>query len=108
MVPAEWIAVEVACSPQRGQVDVTALQLPPGSTVEQAVVASGLLQRHPGSWSEPLRVGIWGRPVLPGQVLEPGDRVEIYRALTVDPKEARRVRYRAQGVRGRSSRVRGR
>ena len=108
MAPAESIPIEVACSPERGRVEVSSLQMPPGSTAEQAVAASGLLQRHPGPWSEPLRVGIWGRPVPPGQLLEPGDRVEIYRALTVDPKEARRVRYRAQGVRGRSGRVRGR
>ena len=106
MDPVDGIDIEVACSPAPGQVELTALHLPLGSTAGQAVAASGLLLRHRGGWFEPLRVGIWGRPVPPTQVLEAGDRVEIYRALTADPKEARRLRYRAQGERGRSARKR--
>ena len=41
-----------------------------------------------------LRVGIWCRPCEPATPLRESDRVEIYRALTVDPKEARRLRYK--------------
>jgi putative ubiquitin-RnfH superfamily antitoxin RatB of RatAB toxin-antitoxin module len=67
-----------------------ALTLPPGSTVLDAVEASGLLRR-------PLpielhRVGVWGRPVSPDTPLRDRDRVEIYRPLLADPKEVRRKR----------------
>jgi len=37
-------------------------------------------------------VGIFGRAVTRGRVLQPGDRLEIYRALAADPKQARRER----------------
>jgi uncharacterized protein len=43
-----------------------------------------------------LSCGIWGRRCDMGQALRDGDRVEIYRALAVDPKEARRLRYKGQ------------
>lgn len=46
-----------------------------------------------GQWS----VGVWGRKERPGHVLRERDRIEVVRGLNVDPKEARRVRYRAQG-----------
>ena len=47
-----------------------------------------------------LTAGIWGRAAMPSQVLENGDRVELYRALRVDPKVARRERFKGQGSRG--------
>lgn len=43
--------------------------------------------------------GIWGRRAPPGQLLRDGDRVELYRLLTVDPKVARRERFVLQGAR---------
>jgi uncharacterized protein len=39
---------------------------------------------------------VWGRVTPLDHVLRDGDRVEIYRPLTVDPKEARRLRYKRQ------------
>jgi uncharacterized protein len=66
------------------------LDLPPDSTVLDAVQASGLLQRLPQI--ELSCVGVWGRPVSPETRLRDRDRVEIYRRLTADPKEVRRVR----------------
>jgi uncharacterized protein len=41
------------------------------------------------------RLGVWGKPCETVRLLRERDRVEIYRPLSVDPKEARRVRYRA-------------
>jgi sulfur carrier protein len=41
--------------------------------------------------------GIWGRKVRPADVLKPGDRLEIYRPLLVDPKLARKKRFKGQG-----------
>jgi len=43
--------------------------------------------------------GIWGRARPAGTLLQPGDRVEVYRGLRVDPKTARRERFRQQGAR---------
>jgi putative ubiquitin-RnfH superfamily antitoxin RatB of RatAB toxin-antitoxin module len=53
-----------------------------------------LAQRHPAVDFASLRVGVWGKLRELGDALRDLDRVEIYRPLKVDPKEARRVRYR--------------
>ena len=66
------------------------LNLPPDSTVQDALQASGLLQRLPQF--ELGCVGVWGRPVTPETRLRDRDRVEIYRPLIADPKEVRRKR----------------
>ncbi|WP_243050926.1 RnfH family protein [Dyella sp. RRB7] len=68
------------------------LSLPAGSTVMQAIEASGLQQDMPGLLIDPSRLGIFSRKVAPDHGLDEGDRVEIYRPLTLDPKEARRRR----------------
>jgi putative ubiquitin-RnfH superfamily antitoxin RatB of RatAB toxin-antitoxin module len=91
MASAEML-VELVYCPAPGQVDHSRLQLEMGATVMQALQASGVLQRQ-GLQPEGLRLGVWGRVCEPGAVLREGDRVEIYRGLVVDPKEARRLRY---------------
>jgi putative ubiquitin-RnfH superfamily antitoxin RatB of RatAB toxin-antitoxin module len=95
-VEAAALRVEVAYSAAPRQVACCALTLPPGSTVGDALQASGLLARHPRLEAERLRVGVWGRSVGRGEALHDGDRVEVYRPLQVDPKEARRLRQRRQ------------
>jgi hypothetical protein len=99
-VPAGLIGIEVACSAAPGEVELQTVQVLPGTTVGDAVRASGVLERHPRLAQE-LVLGIWGRRVSEATVLREGDRVEIYRPLTVDPKEARRLRYRGQPKAGR-------
>jgi len=74
------------------RVDVVSVSVPPGATLRDAVVASGLAQRHPEISLEKQAFGIFGRRVPPGTRLAPGDRIEVYRALAMDPKEARRRR----------------
>jgi len=64
--------------------------LPAGSTVLDAVQASGLLQRLPQGTLG--RVGVWGKPVATEMRLRDRDRVEIYRPLIADPKQSRRDR----------------
>ncbi len=86
------IAVEVVFCPAPGQVDRVSLRLPQGCTLAQALQASGLLQRHELTL-QTLRLGIWGKVRELDAVLRERDRVEIYRPLQVDPKEARRQRY---------------
>jgi putative ubiquitin-RnfH superfamily antitoxin RatB of RatAB toxin-antitoxin module len=66
------------------------LDLPPGSAVQDALQASGLLQRL--LQIEFGDLGVWGRPVTPETRLCDRDRVEIYRPLIADPKEVRRER----------------
>ena len=66
------------------------LTLPEGSTVADAIRASGLTGEFPGI--DPARVGIHGKPVSLGTTLRDRDRVELYRPLQADPKEVRRVR----------------
>ena len=99
MAPAELagdvMAVEVVYAPAPHAVDLTALQLPAGATVAVALQASGVMQRH-GLTVEGLRVGVWGRACTLDQPLRERDRVELYRPLTVDPKEARRQRYKGK------------
>jgi len=87
------IQVEVAYSPRAGVVEVVALQLAPGATVADATRASGLVQKH-GLDEVALRMGVWCKPKEPAALLRDRDRVEIYRPLRVDPKEARRQRYK--------------
>lgn len=68
------------------------LVLDAGATVGQAVAAADL--GADASLVDPQRLGVFGRRAAPEQVLRDGDRVEIYRPLAVDPKEARRRRAR--------------
>ena len=44
------------------------------------------------------RIGVWGKPVTADRVLVEGDRLEVYRPLTVDPKVARRQRFVRPGA----------
>lgn len=66
--------------------------LPEGSTIEEAVEASGFAREFPEI--DPTRVGVFGKCVLAGSKLRDGDRVEFYRTLRADPKEIRRRRAR--------------
>lgn len=91
MAPAE-LRVEVAYCPGPEVTDLRAVVLAPGATVADAVKASGVIVRH-GLDAGALRLGVWGKPRPPDSPLRDRDRVEIYRPLIVDPKEARRQRY---------------
>ena len=79
--------------PRPGECERVTLQLRLGATLADALRASGLLERH-GMTADILRVGIWSKVQPPDAVLRDHDRVEIYRPLTVDPTEARRLRYK--------------
>ena len=92
------IQVTVAWSPGPRQVHEETLRLPAGSTVLQAVQAWAVGNRGDGmppAWG----FGIWGNKVNVSQLLQDGDRLELVRPLRVDPKEARRARFEAQGAR---------
>jgi uncharacterized protein len=63
-----------------------------GTTVETAIQASGLFSAAPELTGQRLDVGIFGRSCALNDVVSDGDRIEIYRPLALDPKEARRLR----------------
>jgi putative ubiquitin-RnfH superfamily antitoxin RatB of RatAB toxin-antitoxin module len=90
---AELAITVVYCAP--GIEDIVELRMAAGSTARAAVDAAGVLERHP-DLAGALDLGIWGRACAQDEVLRSGDRVEIYRSLQVDPKEARRVRARVR------------
>lgn len=84
------ISITLATSPAPGQVREQVLHLPSGTRVAQVLAQYG---------AETALCGIWGRVVAPDQLLHDGDRLELYRPLTVDPKVARRERFARQGAR---------
>jgi putative ubiquitin-RnfH superfamily antitoxin RatB of RatAB toxin-antitoxin module len=88
------LKVSVAYSPRAREVDLVTLELPPGATVADALRASGVLERHPQADPATHKTGIWGKSCKADAPLRDGDRVELYRPLMVDPKEARRLRQR--------------
>lgn len=67
-----------------------------GLTAKEAIEQSGILRRFPEIDLRVNRVGIFGKLTRLDQILEPGDRVEIYRPLIADPKVVRKQRA-AQG-----------
>jgi putative ubiquitin-RnfH superfamily antitoxin RatB of RatAB toxin-antitoxin module len=89
------IEVEVAYAKPEEQV-VVRLTVPHGTTLFEAISLSGLLQRFPEINPADLSTGVFGVVCKPEQILKAGDRVEIYRPLIHDPKEARRQRAMAR------------
>jgi putative ubiquitin-RnfH superfamily antitoxin RatB of RatAB toxin-antitoxin module len=72
------------------------VRVPEGATVREAIAASAVLEDHPGLDLAAHRVGIFGKIATPDRILRAGDRVEIYRPLEADPKDARRRRARTR------------
>lgn len=101
--------VEVVYSPVAGQVISVVLKcdslLTTGAiqqedvlcTVRDAILQSKLLNEITSLQLAEISVGIWGRKVCLDDEVKAGDRIEIYRDLKIDPKEARRLRYQKQG-----------
>ena len=83
--------VEVAYASGSMQALVT-LKMPAGATVQDAIEASGFLHHFPDIDLAVNPVGIFGKVCSLDQRLKPADRIEIYRPLLHDPKEARRQR----------------
>jgi putative ubiquitin-RnfH superfamily antitoxin RatB of RatAB toxin-antitoxin module len=71
---------------------VRELELPEGAPVTAALHKSGLLREFPFIDPAVMPVGIYGRLVSGDTIVQPGDRVEIYRQLNTDPKTTRRLR----------------
>ena len=83
------LRIEVAYALRENQV-LLELEVTEGTTARQAIERSGILQRFPEIDLPRADLGIFGRVVSPDTPLRDGDRVEIYRSLISDPKDARR------------------
>jgi uncharacterized protein len=94
MVNAETVQVLVTWSPRPREVCQWRLKLPTGSTLDDALRASGLHTMLDSEAGAGLQVGIWAKSRPRDTLLRDQDRVEVWRGLSVDPKEARRQRYR--------------
>lgn len=85
------IAVEVVYALPEKQY-LYSVKVAEGSSVEQAIKASGLLELRSDIDLQHNKVGIFSRPVKLQDEVQSGDRIEIYRPLLADPKELRRQR----------------
>ena len=88
---AESIHVEVVYALRENQ-SVISLNLPAGSTAGQAIEASGLLAKYPEIDLAKNKLGIFAKLAKVDTALRDRDRVEIYRPLIADAKEARKQR----------------
>jgi uncharacterized protein len=91
MATAPDIDVEVIYALPQEQV-LLKVRVAAGTTAAQAISACGVLARYPEIDPARMTIGVFSKIVPPDTPLNAGDRVEIYRPLTVDPKEARRQR----------------
>lgn len=86
------IAVEVAYAATSDQQRIISLVVPKDATIESAIMQSGLLTEFPDIDLKEVKTGIFGCVLPLSHALQAGDRVEIYRPLAVDPKQARVLR----------------
>ncbi len=94
---SEKIEVEVAYATPEKQVILT-VDAEPGVTIEEAIVASGILAQFPEIDLAKNKVGIFGKAGKLDQKMAAGDRVEIYRPLIADPKAARKKKAKKEPV----------
>jgi uncharacterized protein len=87
----EMISVEVAYALPQSQT-IISLSVPNGTTAIEAIQQSGLLINYPEISVADCKIGIFGKAVRHDAVLQPQDRVELYRPLIANAKEARRLR----------------
>jgi len=66
------------------------MEVPEGSNVQQAIELSGVLKQFPEIDLEQQKVGIFGKLAKLDAELREGDRIEIYRQITADPKKVKR------------------
>ena len=91
--------IELVWSPAAGDVQHRWLELPERASMESALRGCADFMAAQSGALEDLRIGIWGRIRPLSTLLRERDRIEVYRPLTVDPKEARRQRYAKRGER---------
>lgn len=88
---SELFDIEVAYATP-GREFIIALRLPRGASAREAIAQSQIMERLPEIDLTRNKIGVYGKIVGLDYLLQPYDRVEIYRPLTIDPKEIRRLR----------------
>jgi putative ubiquitin-RnfH superfamily antitoxin RatB of RatAB toxin-antitoxin module len=83
--------------------ELVALQVGSGTTVADAIRQSGIAGLFPEEDLSRCQAGIWGKPVGRDHLLQDGDRLELYRPLSLDPREARRQLARMGKSMGRAA-----
>ena len=68
------------------------ISVPSGSNVDDVIARGNLASEFPDQVFDDLQAGIWGHPVEREHIVRDGDRVELYRPLEMDPREARRLK----------------
>ncbi len=91
----ECIPIEVAYALPDLQI-LKKLDVPKGSNLIQAIALSGITEQFTEIDLKQGKFGIFGKLAAPTTLLQPHDRVEIYRPLIIDPKDARRLRARTR------------
>ena len=86
----ETIEVEFAYALPERQL-ILKVEVPLGASAIEAVRLSGIEEQFPEIELGKNRLGVFGKLCKPERMLQPGDRVEIYRPLIVDPRAARRA-----------------
>ncbi|MDX1519134.1 MAG: RnfH family protein [Gammaproteobacteria bacterium] len=90
------ITIEVCYALPEKQYSYT-LTVPEGTNVAAAIRQSGVLDECPEIDLDKNSIGIFSEACSPDDLVKPGDRIEIYRPLKIDPKEARRHRAMKRG-----------
>jgi putative ubiquitin-RnfH superfamily antitoxin RatB of RatAB toxin-antitoxin module len=102
MGPDEYIEVEVAYATTEKQL-ILQVEVPAGTSAAEAVRLSGIEEHFPEIVLGNSPLGIFGKKVKGDRELQAGDRVEIYRPLTADPKVVRRELARLGKTMGKGS-----
>jgi len=100
MSPPERLHVTVVYAQERRQW-VVPVEVEAGASVQAAIERSGLLDVVPQLRWQTLEAGVFHRRCSLDAPVRDGDRIEIYRPLQIDPKEARRLRVAAKEAGGR-------
>ncbi|MFC4699580.1 RnfH family protein [Glaciecola siphonariae] len=103
---SEHLAIEVTYGLPNKQ-SLISLTVPPSTTVEQAIVLSGVLDIYTEINLSENKVGVWNRTCRLSDEIKDGDRIEIYRPLIADPKEIRKLRAQKAKEEGRANKITG-
>lgn len=91
-----FLTIEVAYAMPDKQCILT-LEVASQTTIEMAIKQSGILTKFPSLHMGTIQVGVFGKRRQLLDVVQDGDRIEIYRPLTIDPKDARRAKAKKRG-----------
>lgn len=86
------LSIEIVYIPEDGEQFLVSRELDCGATVQDAIIASGVLSEFTELDLTQQRVGVYSQAVSMDTPLIHNDRVELYRLLKIDPKQKRRMR----------------